>query len=124
MVFRIDPDPPRFVSRSPAGTWRGDPTVDTRELEANWVKGASVLYIGKANAGQLHNRLRTYQSFGSGGRGRHYGGRYIWQLDSVWDCLVAWRITRNDETPRLVEQAMLADFVVDYGQRPFANLVD
>ena len=123
VVFRPMLNAPKFLAHSPAGTWRGDPTTPIDELTANRVDGALVLYIGKANPGQLRIRLRTYRSLGSGGKGRHYGGRYVWQLDGIWDCLVAWRITGDDETPRLVEAAMIQDFVSVYGKRPFANLV-
>lgn len=126
LVYRVEKTEPQFLPKSPGGTWRGDPTVPISVLIEHWVSGTHVLNIGKADAGQLRNRLRAYHSFGSGGKGRHRGGRYIWQLDGIWQCLVAWRIVRvrSPETPRSAEQAMIANFVTDYRQRPFANLTD
>jgi hypothetical protein len=114
---------PSFLDRSTGGTWRGDPTEPVAVLAEKWLDEIGLLYIGKANHGQLRNRLRAYHSFGSGGSGRHYGGRYIWQLADAMDCVVAWRVLRVSETPRQVEAAMIADFLADYGKRPFANLV-
>jgi hypothetical protein len=124
LVYRAEKTPPQFLPKSPGGTWRGDPTVTTSVLVEHWVPGAHVLNIGKADSGQLRKRLRAYHSFGSGGKGRHAGGRYIWQLEGIWQCLVAWRIIRSSEVPRTVEETMIADFVTDYRQRPFANLTD
>jgi hypothetical protein len=123
VVYRSTTDEPIFLEKSPGGTWRGDPTVKLDALEAAWVEGANVVYIGKANPRQLRRRLRAYHSFGSGGAGRHFGGRYVWQLADAWDSLVAWRITNATEVPRDVEAAMIAAFVRQYGKRPFANLV-
>jgi hypothetical protein len=122
-VYRPTLTGPTFLDKNPGGTWRGDPTVDVEVLETKWVAETHVLYIGKANVGQLRTRLRAYRSFGSGGTGRHSGGRYIWQLDDVWDCLVAFRIIDTSEAPRAIESAMLADFISEYGKLPFANLV-
>jgi len=62
VVYRLDDGPPRFLERSPAGTWRGEPTVTREALEANWVPGAAVLNVGKANHGRLRARLREYMS--------------------------------------------------------------
>lgn len=124
VVYRTSKDRPEFLANSPGGTWRGDPTANLDLLNAKWVDGAKVVYIGKANPGQLRNRLRAYHSFGSGGAGRHYGGRYIWQLPDAWACLVAWRVTGANEVPRTVERGMIAEFVRTYGQRPFANIAD
>ena len=65
-------------------------------LGANWVPGAHVLNIGKANHGRLRARLREYIGFGRGGRSRHSGGRLIWQLADSEDLLVAWRLLPLD----------------------------
>jgi hypothetical protein len=122
VVYRAHGAQPEFLAKSPAGIWRGDPTVDLARLEAKWVEGAHVLNIGKANPRQLRNRLRAYASFGNAGRGWHFGGRYVWQLADAWDCLVAWRVTDDAEDPRTVERQMIAAFLAHYGKRPFANL--
>jgi hypothetical protein len=123
VVYRPNLTAPTFLDRNPGGTWRGDPTVDVTVLEAKWVDEAQVLYIGKANPRQLRRRLRTYHSYGSGGPGRHAGGRYVWQLDDAWDCLVAYRVTRASEVPREIERAMIGALASDYGNLPFGNLV-
>lgn len=77
-VTRPDqPSPPAFLPTSPAGPFRGDPTVGDHALALNCVPGAAVLYIGKANARQLHRRLEAYVRHGRGHNARHWGGRLI-----------------------------------------------
>lgn len=122
VVYRESTRPPTFLERSPAGTWRGDPSVDIAVLAGRWVDGVGLLNIGKAKHGQLRKRIRAYHSFGAGGSGRHSGGRYVWQLGDAWDCLVAWREEPKDVVPRTVEERMIADFMSEYGKRPFANI--
>src|SRR5262249_32888789 len=80
VVYRTAPSQPVYLQRNPAGTFRGDPTVPVASLEANWVAGARVVYIGKANHGRLRQRLEELVDFGRGGKKRHWGGRLIWQL--------------------------------------------
>jgi len=123
IVYREATDEPVWLEQSVGGTWRGDPSVSRDELVANWDDGAHVVYIGKANHGQLRNRLRAYCSFGEGGEGRHYGGRLIWQMESSADLIVAWRmISDRAIDPFKVEQNMLRRFRAVYGRLPFANL--
>jgi hypothetical protein len=123
VVYRNSNDAPTWLEKSTGGTWRGDPSVETNELASNWHPDANIVYIGKANEGQLRNRLRALCSFGEGGRGRHYGGRYIWQLADSSELLVAWRTFDVSEgDPYEIEQEMIADFIDDFQQRPFANL--
>jgi hypothetical protein len=124
VVYREADTRPSFLARSPGGTWGGDPTVAIEVLRQEWVDGAHVLNIGKANRGRLRSRLREYHSFGSGGTGRHRGGRYIWQIAGAWDLLVAWRVTAATEVPRTLEERMIAAFCTAFGARPFANLTD
>ena len=125
VVYRETLRQPVWLDKSPGGTWHGDPTVPREELVANWVEGANVLNIGKAKHGQLRKRLAAYCSFGEGGKGRHYGGRLIWQLQDSADLLVAWRVISDlNVDPRQVEQSMINAFRVAYGNRPFANLTD
>lgn len=122
VVYREPLDPPIWLDSNPGGTWRGDPTVPRDDLVANWVEGAHVVNIGKAKHGQLRNRLRAYCSFGEGGKGRHYGGRLIWQLEASADLLVAWRVIEDATTgPYDVEQEMIRQFRDSYGKPPFAN---
>jgi hypothetical protein len=125
VVYRDTLQPPKWLDRSPAGTWRGDPSVARETLVANWVDGANVVNIGKAKHHQLRSRLRAYCSFGAGGQGRHYGGRYIWQLKESADLLVAWQAISDPAIDtREVEKSLIAAFRAAYGKRPFANLTD
>jgi hypothetical protein len=119
------PDPPVWVSRSPVGTtWRGDPTVSIEQLEANWVAGASVVYIGKAKNRRLRSRLREFLRYGQGRGGRHAGGRLIWQLPDPWDLCVAWRELPADTDALAVERGLITAFCDAYRKPPFANRPD
>jgi hypothetical protein len=125
VVVRDQTGDPAWLLPSPVGdTWRGDPTVSREALEANWVAGATVVYIGKAKEGQLRNRLRAYLRFGQERGGRHWGGRLIWQLEDAWRLRVAWRL----EPVRValdVERELLAAFRTAHDHRPpFANNPD
>jgi hypothetical protein len=112
-------EPPEFLQNHPGGRFKGkDPTVGSDALEANWVDGAEVVYIGKAN--NLRQRLRQFMRFGAGAPIGHWGGRLIWQLAQSAELLVAWRETPG-EVPREVESQMIASFGVAYGKPPFAN---
>lgn len=54
VVVNAGSDPPEWLSRSPAGRFNGrDPTASRTILEAAWVGGCPLVYIGKAA------RLRT-----------------------------------------------------------------
>lgn len=123
VVYRDTDAEPTFLAKSPAGTWRREPTVPVDLLTETWVSGTRLLNVGKANHGQLRNRLRTSHSFGMGRKRPHEGGRYVWQLADAWNCLVAWKVLPLDDAPRDVEEAMIADFRTEFGKRPFANLV-
>jgi len=126
MVFRSAAHKPDFLPSSGAGWFKNkDPSVTRAELEAAWVAGASVMYIGKAGAGLrgnrgLSKRLSEYRQHGAGAKTGHWGGRYIWQLADHGDALVAWKET-PDEDPEDVETALIQDFVLRFGSRPFAN---
>jgi hypothetical protein len=110
---------PDFLKSNPGGWFKGrNPTVDPAALHANWVEGADVVYVGKAE--NLRRRLRQFAQFGAGQPIGHWGGRLIWQLARSRDLLVAWRET-PDKVPREVETRMLADFRAVYGHSPFAN---
>ena len=110
---------PDFLDSNPGGRFkRRDPTVDAGALEMNWVDGAEVVYIGKAD--NLRRRLRQFAQFGAGKPIGHWGGRLIWQLALSTELLVAWRETPG-EVPKEVETRMLAEFRADYGKPPFAN---
>jgi hypothetical protein len=109
-----------FRDKSCGGRFDGkDPTVSLDELEAKWVEGAEVVYIGQS--GNLKRRLREFANFGSGKPVGHWGGRLIWQLENINALRVAWKETQGQE-PRIVEQELMSTFKGTYGKLPFANL--
>lgn len=129
IVFRTASTKPTFLSESPAG-WLGgkDPSVPIADLEAAWVDGACVVYIGKADSGStgkrgLRRRLDEYRRHGAGGHARHWGGRYIWQLADHDELLVGWKPTAGVD-PRVVERTLIAGFSAAHSKRPFANRRD
>lgn len=127
VVYRESAAPPRFREASTGGWFKGrDPSVPATVLEAAWVPGAHVLNFGKATAGAdgrrgLSKRLSEYRKFGEGQPVGHWGGRYIWQLADSSELLVAWMET-PEEDPGDVEGRLIAEFVRNYGKRPFANI--
>jgi hypothetical protein len=125
VVRRARHDRPNWVVPSPVGeTWRGDPSVSLEALEANWVAGERIVYVGKAKQRQLRNRLRAFLRFGEGRGGRHWGGRLIWQLADAWDLQVAWRI-EDDRDALEVEGELLRAFRMAHSDKPpFANNPD
>lgn len=126
VVLRERKDPPTFLGVNAAGHFKGkDPTVPLDRLEAAWVDGAAVLYIGKASTGSkgrrgLRTRLVEYSRHGGGNPVGHWGGRYVWQLGDRDELLVAWKPTTNLD-PEIEESRLIADFTAQYGTRPFAN---
>lgn len=93
-------------------------------LEAQWVRDAEGLYIGKASARKtgpaLRTRLAEYRRLGEGKDSPHRGGLYIWQLADHDELLVCWR-TLPDEFVGAEESRLIAAFEAAYGRRPFAN---
>src|SRR5947207_8429960 len=84
VVLREAEGNPEFLETSPAGQFRGrDPTVSRAALKGEWVSGADVIYIGKAN--NLRSRLSQYTKHGRGKPIGHWGGRYIWQAVGASD---------------------------------------
>jgi hypothetical protein len=80
---------PTFVDPGSGGWFKGrDPNVRAEVLEAKWVRGASILYVGKASS--LESRLRQLVAFGTGKPVGHFGGRYLWQLADAMDLEIHW----------------------------------
>lgn len=120
-------DDPKFRDESPAGWFKGrNPTVSRSQLEAEWVGGAEVLYIGKASVRSskrgLRRRLDEYRRHGAGNPIGHWGGRLLWQLDHSEELLIAWRPSPADVSAVAEERMLLEQFWTTYGQLPFANL--
>lgn len=127
VVLREKDDPPTSLSTSPAGWFkRKDPTVDVPSLEAAWVPGAHVLYIGKTSQQEgLRGRSKALIDFGLGKPVAHRGGRYLWQVTDSLDFVVAWREFPRGVDPRDEERELLHRFCAAHGgRRPFANLQD
>lgn len=111
--------PAKYLDTNPGGRFKGrDPTVSLDALESNWVDGAEVVYIGKAN--NLRRRLREFVRFGQGAPIGHWGGRLIWQLEDSGSLVVAWMETPG-ESPAEVEARLISKFRAAYGRPPFAN---
>src|SRR5207253_5123565 len=109
--------PTTFAERSCGGWFKGkDPTVPREALEANWVDGAEVVYIGKAD--QLKRRLTQFADFGAGKPVGHWGGRLIWQLPNIETLLIAWKETPG-QVPVEVESELIAAFRQAHGKPPF-----
>lgn len=122
IVFRESEESPVFRKESIGGFFRGiNPTVSEAILKENWVAGAHVVYIGKAQS--LRRRLRAYMRFGNGITAPHWGGRFIWQLEDCDDLLVAWK-PLSDEDPCFVEGQLIRRFKARYKKLPFANLCE
>lgn len=127
-VVRVSDAPPEFLERGTCGDFKGGP-YPVRELEAKWVPGTRILYIGKAGgpgeggAGEdatLQGRVDRYSRFGLGQAVGHGGGRAIWQLADSASLLVCWKEVTG-EVPHGVEKALRARFLDHYGKLPFAN---
>lgn len=129
VVLRDKSEKPVILNKRPFDCQEDKyPSYSKSELEAKWVDGTQIVYIGKAGgSGQktgLHKRLSTYIRFGKGQKAAHGGGRSIWQLADAKELVVCWRVL-TDEEPRCVEERMISDFRESHsGMRPFANRKD
>lgn len=114
----------KFRSSSAAGRFkRRDPTIPVRKLREKWVPDARVVYVGKAGPavnGSLRTRIRELVQFGSGKPVAHWGGRALWQLDGIWEALIAWKAVASD--PYNAERQMIKEFISRFGRLPYANL--
>jgi hypothetical protein len=119
VVVRTASGEPEFLKTNPGGRFKGrDPTVPEEALRLNWVDGAEVVYIGKAD--ELRRRLRHFADFGAGKPIGHWGGRLLWQLAESETLLVVWKETPG-EIPVDAESALIAAFRATFGKPPFAN---
>ncbi len=117
VVRRADSAAPVFLEQSPGARRDGrDPALTAKELEANWVEGASTLYVARASA--LRRRIRELVRFGSGEQVSNWGGRALWQLEDAGELEVRWRET---DDPRSAEEELLTRFRSEHDAPPFAN---
>ncbi|AXJ09187.1 hypothetical protein [Arthrobacter sp. PM3] len=127
-VLRPEGFGPQFLARSTAGVFKKkDPTLRVEALDAEWVDGADVLYVGKAGPGSKGNRglrrqIQEFVDFGKGKPPGHWDGRLIWQLAAARTLIIAWKELPVDQLNG-AEAAYHAAFVDEYGRLPYANLV-
>ena len=126
-VLRPDGFRPQFLGRSTAGIFKKkDPTLKREALDAEWVDGADVLYLGKAGPGSKGNRglrrqIQEFVDFGHGKPPGHWDGRLVWQLAAAGSLIVAWKELPVEQLNE-AEAEYHARFVEEYGRLPFANL--
>ena len=114
-----------FSEKGTGGHFKNiNPNVLISELKAKWIPNCQVIYIGQAGGKNpsrtLRKRLNQYMKFGCRKPVSHWGGRFIWQIKNVDDCLIGWKKLPN-ENPYVVESKMIDDFCKVYNKRPFAN---
>jgi hypothetical protein len=126
LILNVDKAIPSYLEIGTGGHFKSkNPNVAIERLRQNWVDDTIILYIGKAggdNGGAtLRSRLKQYFGFGQGRNIGHWGGRFIWQLSTSRNLLVCWKPLPQDD-PRAEERKLIADFMAQFGKRPFANL--
>ena len=116
---------PIFLRKGTGGKFKGlEPNYSLKYVEQNWVKGARVLYVGKA-AGRkgLRDRINSLVKFGLGRPVSHRGGRLLWQLKDNKKFLIRWRACPAASAHSL-EKKMIRKFKDGHDELPFANLTD
>jgi hypothetical protein len=127
-VLRPEGFQPQFLAKSTAGIFKKkDPTMKAEELDAEWVDGADVLYVGKAGPGSKGNRglrrqIQEFVDFGKGKPPGHWDGRLIWQLAAAGSLIVAWKELPVEQL-NVAEAGYHAAFRGEFGRLPYANLV-
>lgn len=128
LILNLEKKLPTYLPIGTGGHFKGkNPNVHIEELKKNWIEKTIVVYIGKAgsesSSATLKSRLKQYFGFGQGKNIGHWGGRYIWQLNSSSNLIVCWKCLPNDD-PRKIENNLINSFREKFGGRPFANLAD
>jgi hypothetical protein len=124
LITRTSDCSPNFLSKSPGGWFkRKDPSYSPEVVQANWIHGASVVYVGKgAGREGLKGRLCQLLDFGFGKPVGHRGGRLLWHLKDSGALLVRWRTCGAAEADGAETEA-IAGFKAAYGgRRPYANM--
>jgi hypothetical protein len=125
VILRASDRMPEFLRKSRGGWFKGkDPSVPLDEVRTQWVKGAHVVYVGKA-AGRkgLNRRVCQLVDFGSGKAVGHRGGRLLWHLPQSEKLLVRWRTCPGTEADQAETNAIGSFKAVYEGKRPFANML-
>ena len=124
-VTRENDETPNFVEKGTGAFVKKDgkfvdPNVSTEELAKQWYyTNDKIMYIGRAgydnkpSESNIHDRVRTYMRFGNGKQAKHWGGRYIWQMEDVGEFDV-WFMACDD--PETKECKLINKYL------PFANL--
>jgi hypothetical protein len=123
LIIRHSLNRPEFLRKSVGGWYKKlDPSYPLKFVVSQWVDGACLLYVGKANGKKgIRQRLRQFIQFGLGKPVGHRGGRLIWHLKDYPDMLVHWLETAWRD-PDQVETTLIKAFRKVHGRRPFANL--
>lgn len=76
LVLRLSELEPQFLETGTGDFFKQrNPNVSIETLKDKWLKGESLLYIGKAT--NLNSRLSSYLKFGQHQNVGHWGGRFI-----------------------------------------------
>ena len=124
LIARTSDCSPTFLSKSPGGWFkRKDPSYSPDLVQANWIPGARVVYVGKAPGRKgLKGRLCQLLDFGCGKPVGHRGGRLLWHLKDSGELLVRWRTCPTVKADQ-AETDAIANFKGVYGgKRPYANM--
>lgn len=117
--LRLSNDKPKFCEVSTGGHYEGkDPKKPIAKLQKKWVEDSVIMYIGESC--NLQERISLYLEFSQGKAVRHWGGRYVWQLEDADELVVCWKVCKNAENKKY---EMLTDFKAEHGALPFANIV-
>ena len=118
-------DEPLFLNESTGGWFKGqNPSYSPDVVERNWVKGASVVYVGMTRARKgLRGRLRQLLDFGSGSPVGHRGGRLLWHLQDSGQLQVRWRTCATNEADWAESSAIACFKAIHDGKRPYANML-
>ena len=118
-VYRIywkDGQSPRFQRKT--GGLRNDPATN-ESLTEKWIVGERLVYIGMASI-SLRQRIRQLLRYGLSLVDNHRGGRYLWQIEGIWEnAMLEFETCRN---PKKEESEMLQKFFDGHGRLPYANL--
>jgi hypothetical protein len=121
VVLRDSAEKHEFLATSGAGWFKNrDPSYPENIVNAAWVEGARVMYIGKAEGARgLRQRIRQLVEFGFGKQIGHRGGRMLWHLKDYASLLIRWYECEDADA---METLLISQFKSVYDDaRPFAN---